>query len=34
MTLAFLGAQAVVRMAQGCATADDELFGFARAQAT
>ena len=30
MTLAFLGAQAVVRMAQGRDTADDELFGFSR----
>jgi glycine/D-amino acid oxidase-like deaminating enzyme len=30
MTLAFLGAQAVVRMAQGHDAADDELFGFSR----
>jgi glycine/D-amino acid oxidase-like deaminating enzyme len=32
MTLAFFGAQAVVRMAQGRATRDDELFGFERAR--
>jgi len=30
MTLGFLGAQAAVRMAQGLATADDELFAFGR----
>jgi len=30
MTLAFLGAQTVVRLAQGRATKDDELFGFDR----
>ena len=30
MTLAFLGAQAIVRMVQGKETADDELFGFGR----
>jgi glycine/D-amino acid oxidase-like deaminating enzyme len=34
MTLAFLGAQAVVRIAQGRETADDELFGFGRLRRT
>ena len=29
-TLAFLGAQTLVRLAQGCGTKDDELFGFVR----
>jgi hypothetical protein len=30
MTLGFLGAQALVRLAQGRATKDDELFSFRR----
>ena len=32
MTLAFLGAQAIVRITQGSETADDALFSFARAR--